>query len=103
MTLLQGEHIIPPHMRDNAGIDLEQYAKSRLMHRALDCLGERDDLFETEDGFMGTTYKFRAHVFSEAELAEYKNRVIAESFRSSGEFFAMIPTPTTQEDNLSHG
>ena len=97
MTLLQGEHIIPADMRDGAALDLERRVKSHLMHSAIEHLGERDDLFEIEDNYMGTTYTFRAQVFSEAELAEYKNRVITEFMGYTG-VFATRPI-TTQEDS----
>ena len=100
MTLLQGEYIIDDSFSIAAAssTDLEQFAKSHLLRVALKRLGERDDFFETEDSFRGTGYRFRAHVFSEAELAEYRNRIITEFLCRSGKVSAALPVPT-KEDN----
>ena len=91
MTLLQGQYIIDAIERNDAAVDIEQLAKIKLLRSIFDRLIERDDLFEIEDSFMGATCKFRAYVFSEAELAEYKNRVITEFMGYTG-VFATRPT-----------
>lgn len=98
MALLQGEYIIGHReMQDLALTDLEGLVKSNLLRDFCERLCERDDFFETGDDFRGTVCKFRAYVFSEAELAEYKNRVIAEFMGYTG-VFATRPI-TTQENN----
>jgi hypothetical protein len=97
MTLLQREYFIDARMRDHAVIGLEEYAKSHILQGALEHLVEREDFFETEEISMGIVCKFKAHVFSEAELAEYKNRVITEFMGNIG-VFATRPN-TTQENH----
>ena len=99
MALLQGEYIVSECAQEHAAIDLGLLAKDYLLRGVPEALKERDDLFEVEDSYMGTVYRFRAHVFSETELAEYKNRIIAEFLELTGTFTATIPTPTKEESD----
>jgi len=102
MTLLQGEYIVRTATTPLSGtvaVDRERHARSHLLQSALERLGKRDDLFEIEDSFMGTGYRLRAHVFSEAELAEYRNRIITEFLWSSGRGVDSASVRMYTEDN----
>jgi hypothetical protein len=97
MTLLQERCIISKYYQEHVPVDLEPLAKSRLLQYVSKRLTKREDLFEIEHWHSETVYELKLHVFSEAELIDFRNSVIAEFMDYTGVFRAMHPQQ--QENN----
>ncbi len=95
MTLLNSQYHIDNRTQESIpAVDLEPLVKSQLLQEVFKRLAEREDLLESEHHLGGSTYKLNLHVFSEAELTDYRNSVINEFMVTSGMF-----TQRQQQDN----
>lgn len=98
MTLLKAQYSVDSYTQSAIPEALlELLVKTRLLHVVAKDLSEREDLLEVKHR-RETTYRLKLHVFSEAELIDYRNSVINEFMATSGMFSAMR-SQQQQEDN----